>query len=242
MFESLSSWLDACPRHQPLYAILSASSEAEPVRHYTEKDGRQPLWPLYADTSYAQWHPVMPYLVRLHRQSRFFEWITQTSSTDWGWLLTADVHESALAAHFRAFTQVLMPDGETVFFRYWETDYLRPIFHSLTEPTNSLIPPMQSCWLNGESFSFQPDTECSAKKNPWWQVSSSLLQQLEHTDNSPLIHNLMLFIQENRGDLWLSFPHETLMAKVQYFAEHFQGQPEQIAQMLCLQLTNELSL
>lgn len=62
------------------------------------------------------------------------------------------------------------------------------------------------------------------------------------TDNTPLINNLMLFVQENRGDLWLGFPPDILKMKVQQFVDHYAGDKEQIAQQLCQQLTDELTI
>jgi hypothetical protein len=101
---------------------------------------------------------------------------------------------------------------------------------------------MSSCWLNGESFSFQANTEQPARPNTWWHVPQQLLDVLENTDNTPLINNLMLFVQENRGDLWLGFPPDILKMKVQQFVDHYAGDKEQIAQQLCQQLTDELTI
>ena len=240
--KKFTAWLESLQTTEHLYAIISSTSDVEPVRHYFQLDGREPVYPLYANTPYADWNPVMPYLARLNAGSHFLDWIRETTATDWGWLFTSTSSTEELASHLTSLTQVLMPDHSLVFFRYWDTDYLRAIFHYLNETTSSLLPPMSSCWLNGESFSFQANTEQPARPDTWWHVPQQLLDVLENTDNTPLINNLMLFVQENRGDLWLGFPPDILKMKVQQFVDHYAGDKEQIAQQLCQQLTDELTI
>lgn len=160
--DSLTNWLT---QSDSIYAILSAASDAEPLRHYQEKEGKQRLYPLYANTEYAVWTQVMPYLVRIPSHSHFFKWVEQTSATDWGWFFTSTASEQELIPYFTALTQAIMPAGDIVFFRYWDTDYLRVIFRSQTLPYNPFIPAISSCWLNGEIFNFQPDLVQPAKNH-----------------------------------------------------------------------------
>lgn len=242
MSDSITHWLDNISSEQMCYAILSAVSELEPIRHYISLDGRNQLHPLYANTPYAQWHAVMPYLVRLSPKSRFWQWIEAAKANDWGWVFSTELSERQLVPYFTALTQVVMPNDEIAFFRYWDTDYLRSIFHFHSQQTNTLLPPITSCWLNHETFDFHADLNQPAKQSPWFHVSDDLIQQLEQTDHTPIVNNLMLFVQENRADLWLGFPHSILKNKAEYFVTYFQGNRDQMADDFCQQLADELSL
>lgn len=238
----LSGWLTALDPDVHLYAIISAASEAEPVRYYFQRDGATIAWPLYANTHYADWHPVMPYLVKLSRHSPFLDWVNTTEATDWGWLFTSSQEASELAPYFTSLTQATMPEGERVFFRYWDGDYFSLILSHQHEQTCSLLPPMRACWANGHTFTFHPDNTTTAKPFAWWQLSDALLKQLAKADSRPLITNLLQYLQENRGDLWLSFPNNILESKVRYFVENYQGEPEKITAALCEQLSEEQTL
>lgn len=225
-----------------MYAIISAASDAEAVRYYFQHDGSTIAWPLYANTPYADWHPVMPYLVTLSRASPFLDWINTTEATDWGWLFSSTQEAGELAPHFRSLTQATMPDGEQVFFRYWDGDYFSLILSQQNEHTCALIPAMRACWVNGHTFTFHPDNTAAAKPFAWWQLSDALLTQLANADSRPLITNLLQYLQENRGDLWLSFPKNILENKVRYFVENYQGTAEKITAALCEQLSEQQTL
>jgi hypothetical protein len=238
----LQGWLAALNPDEYLYAIISAASEAEPVRYYFQLDGATIAWPLYANTPYADWYPVMPYLMKLSRTSPFLDWVNTTESTDWGWLFSSTQEADELAPHFSSLTQATMPDGDRVFFRYWDADYFSLILSHQHEQTCSLIPAMTACWVNSHTFTFQPDNTSAAKPFAWWQLPESLLKELANADPRPLITNLLQYLQEYRGDLWRSFPKNILENKVRYFVENYQGAEEKITAALCEQLSEEQTL
>lgn len=225
-----------------IYAILSSVSDAEPVRHYTELDGKNMLHPLYANTAYAQWYPVMPYLVRLSPKSRFWQWIETTKSDDWGWLFASESTENELAPYFTSLTQVIMPDGERVFFKYWEQVYLSIILNTLHESTFSLIPSISSIHLNKENFEFHPKKNELHKVNTWWQVPERVINNIEKDDKHPLISNILTQLQENQGDIWLGFSRDILRNKISIFVENYNGIKEELYSELCQQLSDDLEL
>jgi hypothetical protein len=234
----LQDWLAALNPDDYLYAVISAASEAEPVRYYFQLDGATIAWPLYANTPYADWHPVMPYLVKLSRTSPFLDWVSTTESTDWGWLFSSTQEADELAPHFSSLTQATMPEGDRVFFRYWDGDYFSLILSHQHEQTCSLIPAISACWVNGHTFSFQPDNTTAAKPFSWWHVPQLIIDTIEKEDHKPLIENM----QEIRGDIWLSYTNDILKTKVSYFVKYYNGIKENLFSELCQQLTEDLKL
>jgi len=234
----LRDWVAA--QQAPCYAIISAASDSAPVKAVTMNDGRTVTYPLYAGTPYAQWHPVMPYLVAISPRSGFLNWIEQTKATDWGWLFSSSAPQQPLIDHFVSLAQATMPNGERVFFRYWDGDYFNLIQNWLDEPTSSLIPPMHSCWVNGFEHNYTA-TEIPVRDFASWAIPQPLLDSLLKSDPRPMIQNLMQYIQENHGDLWTSFPYDTLNYKIAQFVSDYSGEKDRLISALCDYLIEEKS-
>jgi len=234
----LRDWVAA--QQAPCYAIISAASDSAPVKAVTMNDGRTVTYPLYAGTPYAQWHPVMPYLVAISPRSGFLNWIEQTKATDWGWLFSSSAPQQPLIDHFVSLAQATMPNGERVFFRYWDGDYFNLIQNWLDEPTSSLIPPMHSCWVNGFEHNYTA-TEIPVRDFASWAIPQPLLDSLLKSDPRPMIQNLMQYIQENHGDLWTSFPYDTLNYKIAQFVADYSGEKDHLISALCDYLIEEKS-
>lgn len=64
---SLAEWVAV--QTSPLYAVLAGASDAAPLQHYYQLDGRHTPRGLYLGTPYHDWLPVMPYLVELDKES-----------------------------------------------------------------------------------------------------------------------------------------------------------------------------
>ena len=60
-------WLEDNPLRpgESLYAVISSTSDADPLAAYRQQGGVEPPDKLWADTAYADWLPVMPYLLKL---------------------------------------------------------------------------------------------------------------------------------------------------------------------------------
>jgi len=65
---------------------------------------------------------VAPYLVRIERGSKLFEWISTNGwGNHWGIFLTSEAPMRELRKHFRQFLLVAIPDQDApVYFRYYD--------------------------------------------------------------------------------------------------------------------------
>lgn len=105
-FEStpLEAWIQR--QSAPLYAVLAGACDAAPLQHYYQLDGRETPRGLYLGTPYEDWHPVMPYLVALDKESPFIEWAQGAEARDWGWIVASEQPVDALYAHLQGLTQI----------------------------------------------------------------------------------------------------------------------------------------
>ncbi len=116
------TWLARHPLQagECLYAVFGSASDAAPLQAYYREDSPPPPLPLWNGTPYADWQPVMPYLAKLSPSSVFLDWAASEKSRDWGWLAVSTWSTDAILEHLRSLTQVRMPDGSEVFFRFWD--------------------------------------------------------------------------------------------------------------------------
>jgi hypothetical protein len=148
MESRLQQWLANSASGQRLYAVLSSVSDARPLKHYYQLDGSRVAEGIYHYTAYKDWHEVMPYLIELSVNSPFLAWVNNTSSTDWGWLAVSEQPHQRILDHLRGLTQINLPDEKTVFFRYWDGQFLPLILAASTEPQqNQLMGVFSSLWV-----------------------------------------------------------------------------------------------
>jgi hypothetical protein len=76
---------------------------------------------LYRGDAATTMAEVAPYLVELDPQSRFTRWLIEEGwGRSWGVFLNASVSMEALRNHLRRLTLVKLPDGRSVYFRYYD--------------------------------------------------------------------------------------------------------------------------
>ena len=139
----LSNWRTiTATSSMPLYAVLSNVSDAQAVKNYYITDSSQTPYGLYTGTPYEHWFSVMPMLVRLDEHSPFLDWVNNTEYKDWGWLARSHLPFEDICAHLRSLTQAIMPDGETVFFRYWDGEYLSIMLDYFTDSWQDVLLPL----------------------------------------------------------------------------------------------------
>lgn len=81
---------------------------------------------LYRGDAAVTMAEVAPYLVELAPRSEYARWLIDRGWGDsWGVFLNAPVDLERLRAHFRRFVLVQMPDGRTVYFRFYDPRVLR---------------------------------------------------------------------------------------------------------------------
>ena len=109
---------------QPLYAILDAARDirilALLVHHKEECQS------LYEGPEGAKLAQVAPYLVRLTPDSKLLEALVKEGwGKSWGVYLTCAGDFQEIRRHLRHFLQVRLPDGEQVYFRFYDPRVMR---------------------------------------------------------------------------------------------------------------------
>jgi len=135
---------------QPLYAILDAARDirvlALLINHKPECQS------LYEGIGGAQLAHVAPYLVRLPPDSSMLEvLLAEGWGKSWGVYLTstADFHE--VRRHLRHFLKVRLPDGEQVYFRFYDPRVLRIYLPTcLPEEATQFLGPIKRYVMEGE--------------------------------------------------------------------------------------------
>ncbi|WP_137804169.1 DUF4123 domain-containing protein [Pseudomonas sp. G(2018)] len=219
MTDSPKNWLVDSPltRTEKLYAIFSSASCAEPLNVWRRsKCGSAPI-PVWGDTVYTEWKEVMPYVGIVDADSEFLQWVANSESRDWGWLAVSSASLEVVVEHLRSLTQVTLPDGKVVFFRFWDGRYLLPILRSAEVEAAELVPVIQRCWINGESVEIGGSAVKTQKAFPWWEVPEAVLQHLAAGDDSARIGNLMQWLSEEQPGVFEAFLEAVLHRKVANF-------------------------
>lgn len=214
-------WLERQPLNpcEQLFAIFSNASSAEPFKAWRACSPLHAPSPIWADTAYAEWEAVMPYVAIVAAGSEFLDWVATTESRDWGWLAVSSSTQDVLIEHLRSLTQVLLPDGNAVFFRFWDGRYLVPILQSAEVDNVHLLPVVKRCLINGQSLEVGGAAVKTSKIFPWWEVSAKLLDQLGERSKATGVNNLLQWLSEDRPDLYEAFSERVLRHKVAIFLE-----------------------
>ena len=203
-----SAWLAREPLKpaEQLFAIFSNASDARPPLV-----GPNPIW---ADTIYAEWDAVMPFVGIVAAGSELLDWVASTESRDWGWLAVSSASLEVLVEHFRSLTQVLMPDGTAVFFRFWDGRFVLPILQSDEVQSAQLIPVISRGLINGQAVDIGGRAQVSGRVFPWWKVPESVLAS---AGNAVRIGNALQWLSEEQPALYETFPQAVLRCKVRQF-------------------------
>ena len=215
------AWLERQPLKpsEQLFAIFSSASAAEPFKAWQRSITAQAPSPIWAGTAYAEWEAVMPYVGIVAAGSEFLEWVATTESRDWGWLAVSSAPQEALVEHLRSLTQVLLPNGNVVFFRFWDGRYLLSILQSVDVNATQLMPVIERCLINGQPLDIGGSALKTARDFPWWEVSESLLKHLSTESATTRINNLMKWLSEDRPDLYEALSESVLRHKVATFLQ-----------------------
>ncbi|UWF51930.1 DUF4123 domain-containing protein [Pseudomonas sp. N3-W] len=236
------AWLANQPLHsgERLYLIISAASDADALKTLYQTDPTAQVTPIWGGTPYASWQPVMPYLAELKTNSAFLPWIAETDELDWGWLAVSRSEPEVVLEHLRSLTQVKMPDGTEVFFRFWDGRHIYPILEGLGAEAGEILPVFERYLINGQGLEVGPRAVPKAKGWPWWEVPQGLLDGLAEKDHSTVVDNLMQWLGEDCPELFFAFPENNLRHKVERFVRQ-QPNTEDMAERLAAQLTKEVT-
>ncbi|MCW8276308.1 DUF4123 domain-containing protein [Pseudomonas sp. PCH199] len=218
-FLSPHAWLERQPLQpsEQLFAIFSNASAAEPLKAWRRLTPARIPSPIWIDTAYAEWEAVMPFVGTVAADSEFLRWVATTASGDWGWLAISTASQQVLVEHLCSLTQVLLPNGSTVFFRFWDGRYLLPMLQCAEIDCAQLLPVMGRCLINGQSVEIGSNALKTSKVFPWWEVPDSVLKLLGAEDASTQINNLLQWLSEEQPSVFEAFSENVLRSKVANF-------------------------
>jgi hypothetical protein len=216
---SPKDWLAQQPLQsgERLYLIISAASDADALKTLYLTEPTAQLIPIWGGTPYSTWQPVMPYLTELKANSAFLPWIAETDALDWGWLAVSRSEPNEVFEHLRSLTQVKMPDGTEVFFRFWDGRHIHPILRGLGEKAGEVLPVFERYLINGQALEVGTRVVPKVKDWPWWEVPKGLLEGLSKDNPATLVSNLMQWLEEDRPDLYTEWPENNLKLKITRF-------------------------
>ena len=211
-------WLAKNPLRpgEHLYAVISSTSTAQPLAAWRKYEP-QPAEPLWANTPYADWLPVMPWLLSLTGKEDFLHWAARTDAQDWGWLAISSAPPELIAEHLRGLTQVFTAPGDAVFFRFWDGRYFLTVLQQLGVTTPDVLPVFDRYWVNGQPVVVGQGANRPAQAFPWWQVPEDLLYALVEQDSSSVIDNLMQLLKETAPLLYNATAENLLRQKVESY-------------------------
>lgn len=212
-------WLAQQPLQsgERLYLVVSAASDADALKTLYLTEPTAQLIPIWGGTPYSTWQPVMPYLTELKANSAFLPWIAETDALDWGWLAVSRSEPNEVFEHLRSLTQVKMPDGTEVFFRFWDGRHIYPILRGLGEKAGEVLPVFERYLINGQALEVGTRVVPKVKDWPWWEVPKGLLEGLSKDNPATLVSNLMQWLEEDRPDLYTAWPENNLKLKITRF-------------------------
>ncbi|VVO90031.1 MULTISPECIES: DUF4123 domain-containing protein [Pseudomonas] len=212
-------WLAQQPLQsgERLYLVVSAASDADALKTLYLTEPTAQLIPIWGGTPYSTWQPVMPYLAELKANSAFLPWIAETDALDWGWLAVSRSEPNEVFEHLRSLTQVKMPDGTEVFFRFWDGRHIYPILRGLGEKAGEVLPVFERYLINGQALEVGTRVVPKVRDWPWWEVPKGLLEGLSKDNPATLVSNLMQWLEEDRPDLYTAWPENNLKLKITRF-------------------------
>ncbi|KAA0949103.1 DUF4123 domain-containing protein [Pseudomonas sp. ANT_H14] len=220
---------------EQLFAILGNASQCKPVEAWRLAGGGLPS-SVWANSEYGAWEEVMPYVAVVVADSPFLDWVAECEAADWGWLGVSSCPLQTVVDHLRSLTKVLLPEGQVVFFRFWDGTYLLPVLEALGPEAGGVIPVFGRYWINGQHHAVAGALAGAVGTSPWWEVPPQVLKQLGEHSTAPLVDNLLQWLEEERPDLHQAFAITTLKHKVAYFVRKPGGDQRALAAYLTAEL------
>jgi hypothetical protein len=148
---------------QPLYALLDASREPSVLKVILES--KEEYQSLYEGPQGAQLAHFAPYLIRVPEKSSLLDTLVQQAwSKSWGVFVTCDKPLKDLRTHFRHFLTVKLPDGQQVYFRYYDPRVLRLFLPTcLPEETTQFFGPVKQFLIEAEDPATALHFTCGTK-------------------------------------------------------------------------------
>jgi pSer/pThr/pTyr-binding forkhead associated (FHA) protein len=135
---------------QPLYAVLDAARDVKILALLLKSN--EEYQSLYEGPQGAKLAQVAPYLVRLKKDSLLLEKLVRDGwGESWGVYLTCASEFNEVRRHLRHFLEVTLPEGEQVYFRYYDPRVLRVYLPTCTfEEADSFFGPIKNYFMEDE--------------------------------------------------------------------------------------------
>lgn len=208
------------------YLILSGTYSQEaaqrPISQYFISEGTDAR-PLWADTAYTAWQEVMPYLVPVSKSSPFLNWIDERSSKEqhWGFGLLSHASIDELACHFKGLTQILMPSGEAVFFRYWDAPQSFAVLEHSNETQRAQLMGPAKHWLHQHSITHPTEPEYKERQYPWWTLQESTEQAMRKENSGTIKANFLQQFAEQAPEQYLSYSPALLNQRLDLYLTQY---------------------
>jgi hypothetical protein len=139
---------------QPLFAVLDAARDPKILALLMQY--QEEYVSLYEGAAGAKLVEFAPYLVRLEQDSRLLEVLVKEGwGNSWGVYLTSSGDIMQVRHHLRHFLEVDLPNGEQVYFRFYDPRVLRVFFPTCTsEDVKEFFGPIKNYLAEDE----EPDT------------------------------------------------------------------------------------
>ena len=108
---------------------------------------------LYRGKLPADLAAAAPYLVRLKHESELVRWLLSAGlvGQHWGIFAVARANLKTMRRHFRSLLTVQLPDGKTVYFRFYDPRVLRTFLPTCDrEERQVLFGPVVRYWVESE--------------------------------------------------------------------------------------------
>ncbi|MCW8930178.1 MAG: DUF4123 domain-containing protein [Gammaproteobacteria bacterium] len=154
--------------------------------------------------------PVMPYLVKINRETirenPFINWLFSSPETlNSFFALTSHADLEHLAAHWNSISLVYNCQQQVVIMRLFDSRISQAFFSKISKSElQQLIGPCQSLWFPNESgleTVFNNSTPINQSHTaPWFHLSEQHEIWLAGDDDNALLYNLTLYLWENHPE------------------------------------------
>ena len=217
----VQQWLNSSlSSEDTLWAILASTNGAPGLKSWYELDGTATPVGLYRGTPYEQWHAVQPLLIKVGRYSNFLQWVDKTDSLSWGWLAISPLNEKVITDHLRTLTQIILPDGNTAFFRYWDGRFLLTHITWSLQEWQKVLPVFNSYWINGVTVDTEINTDIPVRHSPWWKVPEELVDFLSNQHSPAAVANVVQWLKETYPAVYDRYSPEQISQKAALLYGH----------------------
>jgi hypothetical protein len=142
-----------------LYAILDSARDTR--IYYKIAESEIEVASLFRGEQARELVAVAPYLVRLHRDDPFVDWLfTYGWGESWGIVVESPADLNELRRHFRDFIMVYDEAGKPLYFRYYDPRVFRVYLPTCNESElRTVFGPVNSYYVEGDASTFM--IQCS---------------------------------------------------------------------------------